>query len=39
LTADYATFKRVLAAKYTDNREAYTAAKSDFNRTVLDRST
>ena len=31
--------KRALAAKHTDNREAYTAAKSDLIRTVLDRST
>jgi GrpB-like predicted nucleotidyltransferase (UPF0157 family) len=38
LTADYAALKRVLAAKHTDNREAYSAAKSDFIRTVLDRS-
>jgi hypothetical protein len=28
-----------LAAKHTDDREAYTAAKSDFIRTVLARST
>jgi GrpB-like predicted nucleotidyltransferase (UPF0157 family) len=33
LIADYATLKRTLAAKHTDNREAYTAAKSDFIRT------
>lgn len=39
LTADYTTLKRALAAKYTDNREAYTAAKNDFIRTVLERST
>jgi GrpB-like predicted nucleotidyltransferase (UPF0157 family) len=38
LTADYAALKRVLAAKHTDDREAYTAAKSDFIRTVLERS-
>lgn len=39
LTADYAALKRVLAAKHTDNREAYSAAKRNFIRTVLDRST
>jgi GrpB-like predicted nucleotidyltransferase (UPF0157 family) len=39
LTADYAALKRVLAAKQTDNREAYTAAKSDFIRTALGRYT
>lgn len=39
LTADYAALKRVLAAKHSDDREAYTAAKSEFIRTVLDRST
>jgi GrpB-like predicted nucleotidyltransferase (UPF0157 family) len=38
LAADYATLKRALAAKYTDNREAYTHAKSDFIRTILERS-
>jgi GrpB-like predicted nucleotidyltransferase (UPF0157 family) len=38
LTADYAALKRVLAAEFSDDREAYTAAKSDFIRTVLDRS-
>jgi GrpB-like predicted nucleotidyltransferase (UPF0157 family) len=37
LTADYAALKRVLAANYADDREAYTAAKSDFIRAVLDR--
>jgi len=31
--------KRALAAKHSDNHRAYTAAKSDFIRTVLDRST
>jgi GrpB-like predicted nucleotidyltransferase (UPF0157 family) len=39
LTADYAALKHVLAAKHADDREAYTAAKSDFIRTVLDGST
>jgi GrpB-like predicted nucleotidyltransferase (UPF0157 family) len=39
LAADYATLKRALAAKHTDNREAYTSAKSDFIRTILERST
>jgi GrpB-like predicted nucleotidyltransferase (UPF0157 family) len=39
LTADYAALKRLLAAKHTNDREAYTAAKSDFIRPVLDRST
>ena len=39
LTADYAALKRVLAAKHTDIREAYSAAKRNFIRTVLDRST
>jgi GrpB-like predicted nucleotidyltransferase (UPF0157 family) len=38
LAADYAALKRNLAAKYADDREAYTAAKSDFIRAVLDRS-
>jgi GrpB-like predicted nucleotidyltransferase (UPF0157 family) len=38
LTADYATLKRALAAKYADNREAYSAAKSYFVRTVIERS-
>ena len=38
LTADYAALKRVLAAKHSDDREAYSAAKSNFIRTVLDRS-
>ena len=39
LTADYAALKRVLAIRHSDNREAYTAAKSDFIRKVLARST
>ena len=39
LTADYAALKRVLAAKHTDNREAYSLAKRDFIRKVLDRPT
>jgi GrpB-like predicted nucleotidyltransferase (UPF0157 family) len=38
LTADYAALKRVLAAKHTDNREAYSAAKGDFVKFVLSRS-
>jgi GrpB-like predicted nucleotidyltransferase (UPF0157 family) len=38
LTADYAALKRVLAIKHSDNREAYSAAKSDFIRKVLARS-
>jgi GrpB-like predicted nucleotidyltransferase (UPF0157 family) len=38
LTAEYAALKRVLAAKHTDDREAYSAAKGDFIRTVLGRS-
>lgn len=37
LTADYAALKRALAAKHTDDREAYSAAKASFIRTVLDR--
>lgn len=37
LTADYASLKRVLAAEHVDDREAYTAAKHDFIRSVLDR--
>jgi GrpB-like predicted nucleotidyltransferase (UPF0157 family) len=36
LTARYAALKRDLAAQYADDREAYTAAKSDFIRAVLD---
>jgi GrpB-like predicted nucleotidyltransferase (UPF0157 family) len=39
VTADYAALKRVLAATHTDDREAYSTAKSDFIRSVLDRST
>jgi GrpB-like predicted nucleotidyltransferase (UPF0157 family) len=39
VTADYAALKHVLAATHTDDREAYSAAKSDFIRSVLDRST
>jgi GrpB-like predicted nucleotidyltransferase (UPF0157 family) len=39
LTADYAALKRILAAKHTADREAYSAAKSDFIRMVLARST
>ena len=38
LTADYAALKRDLAAKYADDREAYSGTKSDFIRAVLDRS-
>jgi GrpB-like predicted nucleotidyltransferase (UPF0157 family) len=38
LTANYTELKRILAAKYADDREAYTAAKSDFIPTVLERS-
>jgi GrpB-like predicted nucleotidyltransferase (UPF0157 family) len=38
LTADYAALKRVLAIRHSDNREAYSAAKSDFIRKVLTRS-
>jgi GrpB-like predicted nucleotidyltransferase (UPF0157 family) len=39
LTSDYAALKRVLAAKHTDNREAYSVAKRGFVLSVLDRST
>ena len=39
LTAHYAALKHVLAATHADDREAYSAAKSDFIRSVLDRST
>jgi GrpB-like predicted nucleotidyltransferase (UPF0157 family) len=39
MTADYAALKRVLAAQHTGDREAYSAAKGNFIRTVLDRST
>jgi GrpB-like predicted nucleotidyltransferase (UPF0157 family) len=38
LTADYAALKRVLAIRHSDNREAYSAAKSDFIRKVLARN-
>lgn len=39
LAADYAALKGGLAAKHTDDREAYSAAKTGFIRTVVDRST
>jgi len=35
LAQRYATLKRSLAARYADDREAYTAAKANFIRTVL----
>ncbi len=35
LAQRYATRKRSLAARYADDREAYTAAKANFIRTVL----
>jgi GrpB-like predicted nucleotidyltransferase (UPF0157 family) len=35
LAADYATLKRDLARRYPDDREAYTAAKSEFITTAL----
>ena len=38
LTAEYAALKRTLADQYADDREAYTAAKADFIRSVLDRA-
>ncbi len=38
LAAAYAELKRDLAAQHSTDREAYTAAKSDFVRMVLDRS-
>lgn len=36
MAADYAKLKMKLAAEYVDNREAYTAAKTDFIRSVTD---
>jgi GrpB-like predicted nucleotidyltransferase (UPF0157 family) len=39
LTADYADLKSVLAAKHTDDRAAYGAAKTGFIETVSDQST
>lgn len=39
LTADYAALKRNLAAEHVDDREAYSASKADFVRSVLSRST
>ncbi|HEY4211638.1 MAG TPA: GrpB family protein [Steroidobacteraceae bacterium] len=39
LIADYAALKRVLATKHTADREAYSAAKSEFIRSVLRRPT
>jgi GrpB-like predicted nucleotidyltransferase (UPF0157 family) len=35
---DYAMLKRRLAAQFEDDREAYTEAKADFIRDVLDRA-
>jgi GrpB-like predicted nucleotidyltransferase (UPF0157 family) len=39
LILEYAALKRALAAKHTADREIYTAAKADFIRSVLARST
>jgi GrpB-like predicted nucleotidyltransferase (UPF0157 family) len=39
LIVEYAALKRAVAAKHTADRETYTAAKADFIRSVLARST